>query len=83
MKTSKLLENCIMLHMLMVFDCDAVERQKSYMIGSLKKPHYMTIQKHVSHCEKMNGYIALLSMPQDSTLAVSPRRGTYHSTTPH
>ena len=50
MKTPELLEDCIMSHKCTVFSVDAVEWQKSYMMGSLKKPHRMTIKKHVSCC---------------------------------
>ena len=44
MKTSKSLEDCITFHKRTVFSVDAAERQKSYMMGSLKKPHRMTIK---------------------------------------
>ncbi len=71
MKTSKSLDDCIMFHKLMVFNCDAVEHQKAYMMGSLKKPRQLTIRKHVSRCEVMNGYIGHLPMLQDSPLAVA------------
>jgi hypothetical protein len=76
MKTSKSLEDCITFHKRTVFSVDAAEQQKSYMMGSLKKPHGMTIKKHVSRFEKTNGYISLLPMLQDSSLAVaSTERG--------
>jgi hypothetical protein len=71
MKTSESLADCITFHKCTVFSLDAAERQKSYMMGSLKKPHRMTIKKHVSHCETMNGYISLLPMLRDSSLAVA------------
>ncbi len=71
MKTSELLEDCIMFHKRTVFSVDATERQKSYMMGSLKKPCRMTIKKHVSHCKTMNGYISLLPTLRDSSLAVA------------
>ena len=71
MKTSKLLEDCIIFHKCTVFFVDIVDWQKSYMMGSLKKPHGMTIKKHVSRCETMNGYISLLPTLQDSSLAVA------------
>ena len=71
MKTSKSLEDCIMFHKLTVFNCDAAERQKACMMGSLKKPRQLTIQKHVSRYEVMNGYIAHLPTLQDSSLAVT------------
>jgi hypothetical protein len=46
------------------------------MMGSLKKPHGMTIKKHVSRFETMNGYISLLPTLQDSSMAVtSTERG--------
>jgi hypothetical protein len=69
MKTSELLEDCIMIRKLTVFNCNAAERQKAYMMGS--NPHHMTIQKHVSHCEMMSGYIAYLPMLQDSHFTVA------------
>jgi hypothetical protein len=84
MKTSKSLEDCITFHKRTVFSLDAVELQKSYMMGSLKKPHRMTIKKHVSHCKTMNGYISLLPTLQDSSLAVaSTKKGSvpFNSTT--
>jgi hypothetical protein len=71
MKTSESLEDCITFHKRTVFSLDAAERQKSYMMGSLKKPHKMAIKSHVSRCKTMNGYISLLPMLQDSSLAVA------------
>jgi hypothetical protein len=71
MKTSKSFEDCITFHKRTVFSLDAAERQKSYMMGSLKKPHRMTIKNHVSCCKTMNGYISLLPMLQNSSLAVA------------
>ncbi len=71
MKTSESLEDCITFHKRTVFSVDAAEWQKSYMMGSLKKPHRMTIKKHVSRCKTMNGYISLLPTLQDSSLAVA------------
>jgi hypothetical protein len=41
------------------------------MMGSLKKPHHMTIKKHVSHCKTTNGYISLLPTLRESSLAVT------------
>jgi hypothetical protein len=41
------------------------------MMGSLKKPQHMTIKKHVSRCETMNGYISRLPTLQDNFLAVA------------
>jgi hypothetical protein len=66
MKTSELLQDCITFHKGTVFSVDLAERQKSYMMGCLKKPHRMTIKKHVSRFKMMNGYISLLSTLQDS-----------------
>jgi hypothetical protein len=76
MKTAESLEDCITFHKHTVFTLDAAEWQKSYMMGSLKKPHKMPIKGHVSRCETMNGYISLLPTLQDSSLAVtSTERG--------
>ena len=55
MKTSMLLQDCITIHKRTVFSVEAEEQQKSYMMESLKKPHGMTIKKHVSRFETMNG----------------------------
>jgi hypothetical protein len=41
------------------------------MMGSLKKPHCMTIKKHVSRCGTMNGYISLLPTLRDNSLVVA------------
>jgi hypothetical protein len=71
MKISKLLKDCITFHKRTVFSVDTVKRQKSYMMGSLKKPHRMSVKQHVSRFETMNGYISLLPTLQDSSLAVA------------
>ena len=71
MKTAKSLEDCIMFHKITVFSVDAVERQKAYMMGSLKKPRQLTIRNHVSRCEVLNGYIGHLPTLRDSSLAVA------------
>ena len=42
--TSESLKDCIMFHKLTFFSCDDVEQQKSYMMGSLKQPHGMSIK---------------------------------------
>jgi hypothetical protein len=41
------------------------------MMGSLKKPHGMSIKKHVSRFETMNGYKSILPTLQDSSLAAA------------
>jgi hypothetical protein len=70
-KSPKFLEDCITFHKLTLFNCDAAEQQKAYMMGSLRKPNLMIIQNHMSHCETMNGYITLLPTLQDSTSMVT------------
>ena len=76
MNTSESLKDCIMFHKRTVFSVDAAEQQKSYMMGSLKKPHCMYVKQHVSHFKTMNGYISLLPTLRDSSLAVaSTKRG--------
>jgi len=71
MKTASSFEDCTTFHKRTVFTLDAAERQKNYMMGSLKKPHKMTIKSHISRCETMNGYISLLPTLRDSSLAVT------------
>ena len=44
MKTSELLKDCITFHKRTVFSVDATERQKFYIMGSLKKPHRMSVR---------------------------------------
>ncbi len=62
MKTHKLLKDCMIFHKLAVFNCDAAEQHKAYLMGSLKKPHQMIIQNHMSCCKTLNRYITLLPM---------------------
>jgi hypothetical protein len=71
MKSTKSLEDCIMFHKITVFSVDAAERQKAYMMGSLKKPRQLTIGNHVSRCEVLNGYIGHFPTLCDSSLAVA------------
>ena len=76
MKTSESLQDCITFHKRTVFSVDAGEQKKSYLMGSVKKPHRMSVKQHVSRFETMNGYISLLPTLQDSSLAVaSTKRG--------
>jgi hypothetical protein len=70
-KTAKSLEDCILFHKITVFSVDAVEHQKAYMMGSLKKPRQLTIRNHISRCEVLNGYIGHLPTLCDSSLAVA------------
>jgi hypothetical protein len=60
-----------MFHKITVFSVDAAERQKAYMMGSLKKPRQLTIRNHISRCEVLNGYIGHLPTLCDSSLAVA------------
>ncbi len=71
MKSMKSLEDCIMFHKITVFSVDAAERQKAYMMGSLKKSCQLSIQNHVSSCKVLNGYIGHLPTLHDSSLAVA------------
>ena len=60
-----------MFHMITDFSVDAVERQKAYMMGSLKKPRQLTIRNHISRCKVLNGYIGHLPTLRDSQLAAA------------
>jgi hypothetical protein len=65
-----------MFHKITVFSVDAAERQKAYMMGSLKKPRQLTIRNQVSRCEVRNGYIGHLPTLCNSSLAViSTKKG--------
>ncbi len=79
MKTAKSLEDCIMFHKITVFSVDAAERQKAYMMGSLKKPHQLTIINQISHCEVLNGYIGHLPTLRGSPLAVASTKKGDHA----
>jgi hypothetical protein len=76
MKTAQSLEDCIMFHKITVFSVDATERQKAYMMGSLKKPRQLTIRNHISRCEVLNGYIRHFPTLRDSQLAVASGKHT-------
>jgi hypothetical protein len=82
MKTSKSLKDCIMFHKLTVFNCDAMERQKAYMMESLKKPRQLTIQKNVSCCKVLNGATLVICLRFRTALwrLLPLRRETCHST---
>jgi hypothetical protein len=72
MKTSALLEDCIMFHKLTMFTCDAAERQKHYMYSGLRKPHKkMSICQQVGRVESLNGYIPFMPTLNASALAVT------------
>jgi hypothetical protein len=64
-------KDCIELHKLAVFTCDAVEKQASYMMSSLKKPIRMTICQHTMRMEVLNGYLTYLPTLKDGAMAVA------------
>ena len=81
MKTSALLDACIELHKLTISTCDAAERQKAYMMSSLKKPCKMTVRQHLSRMEVLNAYIRIMPMLKNNASAVaSTEKGNIPST---
>jgi hypothetical protein len=64
-------KDCLELHKLAVFICDAAEKQASYIMSSLKKPIKMTIHQHTMCMEVLNGYLTSLPTLKDSVMVVA------------
>ncbi len=54
------LKDCIEHHKLTVTTFDAVEKQRPYMMSSLKKPLKLTVHQHTRCMEVLNGYLPCL-----------------------
>jgi len=70
-KLMKSLADCINFHKLTVYSIDAVERQRFYMMCSLKKPAKSSIRSHVTRMETLNKYLGFLPTIKNSPQAVA------------
>jgi hypothetical protein len=55
--SSKLFNNCVMLHLLTAFPINAAEQEKYYILNVLKKPQRITVRQFVHRVEQLNAYI--------------------------
>ena len=61
--------DCIKLHKLMIFSCDAAELQQYYMQQYVKKPHRIMVRAFVTCMGLLNNYLAFLPTVKDSPIA--------------
>jgi hypothetical protein len=69
-KTWESFLDCIGLHKLTVFPCDAAELQRYYMQQYIKKPQRVTVRAFVTRMGLLNDYLAYLPTVKDSPRAV-------------
>jgi hypothetical protein len=69
-KTLESFLDCIELHKLTIFSCDAVELQGYYMQQHVRKPQRVTVQALVTRMGLLNDYLAYLPMVKDSSMAI-------------
>jgi hypothetical protein len=62
--------DCIKLHKLTVFPCDAAKLQRYYMQQHIKKSQRVTVQAFVTRMGLLNNYLAYLPTVKDSPRAV-------------
>ena len=63
--------DCIELHKLTIFSCDAAELQRYYMQQHVRKPQRVTIRAFVTRMGLLNDYLAYLPTVKDSSMAVA------------
>jgi hypothetical protein len=63
--------DCIELHKLTIFSCDAAELQRYYMQQHVRKPQRVTVRAFVTRMGLLNDYLAYLPMVKDSSMAVA------------
>jgi hypothetical protein len=54
----KLLNDCVMFHLLTVFPINTAEQEKYYIMNVLKKPQCINVRQFVRRVEQLNAYIA-------------------------
>jgi hypothetical protein len=62
--------DCIKLHKITIFSCDAAELQRYYMQQHVRKPQRVTIRAFVTRMGLLNNYLAYLPTVKDSSMAV-------------
>jgi hypothetical protein len=70
MKTWVSFLDCIELHKLTIFSCDAAELQRYYMQQGVKKPQCIPVHSFMAQMGLLNDYLAHLPMVKDSSMAV-------------
>jgi hypothetical protein len=70
MKTWTSFLDCIELHKLTIFSCDAAELQRYYMQQGVKKPTHVPVHSFVVRMDFLNNYLAHLPIIKDSPMAV-------------
>jgi hypothetical protein len=70
MKTWVSFLDCIELHKLTIFSCDATELQRYYMQQGVKKPQLIPVSSFMVRMGLLNNYLAHLPMVKDSPMAV-------------
>ncbi len=63
--------DCIKLHKLTIFSCDAVKLQRYYMQQHIRKPQRVTIRAFVTRMGLLNDYLAYLPTVKDSSMAIA------------
>ncbi len=69
-KTWESFLDCIELHKLTIFPCDAAELQWYYMQQHVRKPQCLMVRAFVTCMGLLNNYLAYLSTVKDSSMAV-------------
>jgi hypothetical protein len=69
-KTWESFLDCIELHKLTIFSCDASALQWYYMQQHVRKPQRVTVRAFVTHMGLLNDYLAYLPTVKDSSMAV-------------
>ena len=60
--------DCIGLHKLTIFDCDAVELQRYYIQQGVKKPQRVPVRSFMARMGLLNDYLAHLPMVKNSPM---------------
>jgi hypothetical protein len=70
-KTWESFLDCIKLHKLTIFSCDAAELQQYYMQQHKRKHQRVTVRAFVTCMGLLNDYLAYLPTVKDSSMAVA------------
>jgi len=62
--------DCIKLHKLTIFPVHATEKQRYYMMQTVKKPQRVTVHQYMARMGILNDYLAHLPMVFNSSMAV-------------
>ncbi len=63
--------DCVELHKLTIFSCDAAKLQRYYMQQHVRKPQQVSVRAFVTRMGLLNDYLAYLPMVKDSSMAVA------------